>query len=81
MPIYEYELVDGNCTVCQGRFEIRRPVSRPELVQCPLCKKPVRKIISSVNSPSLTTPLSISDAKRAGFTVLEKKDKGTYERL
>jgi putative FmdB family regulatory protein len=81
MPIYEYELVEGDCTACPGRFEIRRPISRPELTQCPLCKKKVRKIISSVNTPQLTKPLSISDAKKAGFTVLEKKDKGTYERL
>ena len=81
MPIYEYELVEGECTGCPGRFELRRPISRPELTQCPLCKKKVRKIISSVNTPQLTKPLSISDAKKAGFTVLEKKDKGTYERL
>ncbi|MEO7933894.1 MAG: zinc ribbon domain-containing protein [Chthoniobacterales bacterium] len=81
MPIYEYELVEGDCTTCQGRFELRRPVSRPALTQCPLCKKAVRKVISSVNTPSLTKPVSISEAKKAGFTVLEKKDTGTYERL
>ncbi len=81
MPIYEYELVDGECTICPGKFELRRPLSRPDLTQCPRCKKPVRKVISSVNTPNLTKPLSISDAKKAGFTVLEKKDKGIYERL
>ncbi len=81
MPIYEYELVEGDCAICQGRFELRRPISRPELTQCPLCKKAVRKVISPVNTPSITKPLSISDAKKAGFTILEKKDTGTYERL
>ena len=81
MPIYEYELVDEKCSICPGKFELRRPLSRPELTHCPRCKKPVRKVISSVHTPSLTKPGSISDAKKAGFTVLEKKNNETYERL
>lgn len=81
MPIYEYELVEGDCKICRGRFEIRRPASRPPLEKCPLCQKPVRKVISSVNTPKVTRPLSVSEAKQAGFTVLEKRDTGVYERL
>jgi hypothetical protein len=46
-----------------------------------MCKKPVRKLISRVNSPRITKPLSISDAKAAGFTILEKRDEGVYEKL
>jgi putative FmdB family regulatory protein len=80
MPIYEYELIEGDCRVCHGRFELRRPADRPPLTHCPLCRKPVRKVISRVNSPKLTKPLSISDAKKAGFTVLERKDEGVYEK-
>jgi hypothetical protein len=55
-------------------------VSAPELTHCPACKKPVRKIISSFNSPKITKPTSISDAKKAGFTVLKRVKKGEYER-
>jgi putative FmdB family regulatory protein len=82
MPIYEYIAVDANdgCRICTRGFELRRPVSRPPLEKCPLCRKPVKKLISSVNTPKLTKPLSISDAKKAGFTVLERRDKGVYER-
>ena len=80
MPIYEYELCEGDCKVCGGKFSLQRPLSRPELVKCPLCRKPVRKIISKVNSPMKLKPLSISDAKNAGFTVLKKVGKGEYER-
>lgn len=80
MPIYEYELVEGECKVCSGHFELRRPVDRPPLTQCPLCKKAVRKVISSVSTPTITKPLSISDAKKAGFSVYKKRDKGVYER-
>jgi hypothetical protein len=51
------------------------------LEKCPLCKKPVRRVISSFNTPRLTKPLSISEAKSAGFTVLKRVSKGEYERL
>ena len=80
MPIYEYEPQDGDCKICGGRFELRRPASREPLQACPLCKKPVRKVVSSVNTPRLTKPLSVSDAKQAGFQVLKRRDEGVYEK-
>jgi hypothetical protein len=46
-----------------------------------LCKHPVRKAISRINTPTITKPLSVSDAKKAGFTVLERRDQGVYEKL
>jgi putative FmdB family regulatory protein len=80
MPIYEYELVEGDCKVCGGKFSLNRPISRPELTRCPLCRRAVRKLISSVNSPTKLKPLSVSDAKKAGFTIFKKVGKGEYER-
>lgn len=81
VPVYEYEPADGlPCKICGGRFELRRPLSRPPLEKCPLCKRPVRKLISQVSTPTKTA-FSLSDAKSAGFTVLEKRDKGVYEKL
>lgn len=80
MPIYEYELCDGNCAVCGGKFTLHRPLSAKPLTNCPACKKPVRKLFSTVNSPKYIKPTSISDAKKAGFTVYKKLGKGEYER-
>ena len=80
MPLYEYELCEGNCAACGGRFTLRRPVTAAELKACPACKKPVRKILSSFSSPQKLKPLSISDAKKAGFTVLKRVNKGEYEK-
>jgi putative FmdB family regulatory protein len=77
MPLYEYELCDGNCAVCGGKFTLRRPLDAKELTHCPACKKPVRKVFSTFNSPK---SLSISDAKKAGFTVLKRVNKGEYEK-
>ena len=86
MPIYEYvsEAPDEpglSCRVCTRGFELRRPVDRAALQVCPLCKHPVKKVISRINTPVLTKPLSVSDAKKAGFTILERRDQGVYEKL
>lgn len=80
MPIYEYEVEGGECKICEGRFELRRPADRPDLTQCPVCQRPVKKVVSQVSTPKMLKPVSISDAKKAGFTVLERRDKGVYEK-
>jgi putative FmdB family regulatory protein len=80
MPIYEYELCDGDCVVCGGKFTLRRPLDAPELKVCPACRRPVRKLISTFSSPHKLKPLSVSDAKKAGFTVLKRLGKGEYEK-
>lgn len=84
MPLYEYITADPEkgCRVCRKGFELRRPLDRPALEACPLCRNPVKKLVSrGVTSPQISKPLSVSDAKKAGFTVLEKRDQGTYEKL
>ena len=86
MPIYEYvaqtpDDAAHSCRVCVRGFELRRPVDRAPLLVCPLCKNPVNKVISRINPPTITKPLSISDAKKAGFTILERRDQGVYEKL
>ncbi len=85
MPLYEYisehaDDPESSCRVCAKGFELRRPVDREPLKVCPLCRHAVKKVISRVNTPKIAKPLSISDAKKAGFTVLEKRDEGVYER-
>ena len=82
MPTYHYiaENPEEGCPRCRKGFDLRRPVSRPALSQCPLCKKPVRKVLSKFNTPKVSKPLSVSDAKKAGFTVLKRVNKGEYEK-
>ncbi len=81
MPIYEYELTDGSgCKVCGGKFSLRREASWKPLEKCPLCRKPVTKVLSSFSSPIKMKPLSITDAKKAGFTVLKRIGKGEFEK-
>ena len=80
MPLYEYELCEGGCKVCGGSFTLNRPLSAPPLTKCPACKKPVRKIISGFSTPHKLKPLSVTDAKKAGFQVYKKLGKGEYEK-
>ena len=45
MPTYEYE-----CTVCQHRFEVSQGIKEEALSTCPVCGKPVKRVIGkSVN--------------------------------
>ena len=83
MPIYHYiaENPELGCVRCRRGFDLRRPIERPALTHCPLCKKPVVKVIQPVHVPRLTKPMSVSDAKSAGFTILEKRCDGSYEKL
>lgn len=83
MPIYEYIAIDSaqSCQVCERGFELRRPIDRAPLERCPLCRNPVKKLLSKVNTPKLTKPLSVSEAKSSGFTVMKRRDKGVYEKL
>lgn len=83
MPIYQY--ISSNpelgCPRCRKGFELRRPLDRPQLTHCPLCKNPVTKQITAASTPRITKPMSVSDAKKAGFTILEKRCDGSYEKL
>ena len=72
---------EQSCQICKSGFELRRPLERPPLEACPMCKSPVKKQISQVSTPKIEKPLSVSDAKSSGFTVLERRDKGVYEKL
>lgn len=67
--------------MCRRGYEVRRELRREPLTRCLYCKNPVRKRIGRVSVPHVTAPLSVSDAKKAGFTVLEKRDGGEYEKL
>ena len=42
-------------------------VSAKPLTNCPACKKPVRKVFSAFTTPHKLKPLSVTDAKKAGF--------------
>ena len=80
MPLYEYELCEGRCETCGGRFAVPQAIGAAALAVCPSCLLPVRKIISLPNVPRITQPVSHIDAKKAGFTIYKRIAKGEYEK-
>ena len=42
MPLYEYE-----CGACSHRFEVIQKFSDSPIDRCPLCREPVRKLLSA----------------------------------
>ncbi|GAB4246430.1 MAG: hypothetical protein OHK005_12230 [Candidatus Methylacidiphilales bacterium] len=81
MPIYCYELRDGSCKLCGGTFELNRPISRPPLTECPVCRKPVRKVLGTFTTPKLLKPIGPAQAREHGFKILKRRDHGVYETL
>lgn len=81
MPIYIYESIDGECKICGGSFEHFQSIQSEPLKKCPTCEKHVRKCIAAANVPKVNKPLSVIDAKKSGFSVLKRRDKGIYEKL
>jgi len=80
MPLYEYELCDGECAVCGKGFLVPQSIHAAPLTACPTCQRPVRKVISLANVPRIIQPVSHIDAKKAGFTIYKRISKGAYER-
>lgn len=80
MPLYQYELIDeSGCKLCGGRFELMRPLSRPALTACPVCKRAVRKCVGSVFAPKVLRPVGAAEARSAGFKMFKKVSTGVYE--
>jgi len=77
MPIYEYEHIGGHCRLGKV-FETRQSADEPSLVRCPVCKTPVRKLISRV---SIHTPKTNTELRDLGFTKLVRRDDGVYENV
>ncbi|MCH8474550.1 MAG: zinc ribbon domain-containing protein [Opitutales bacterium] len=81
MPLYPYQPISGKCRICHGSFEQFQPAGDSPLKECPKCGQTVERLSqTSVHTPRILKPLSISDAKTSGFTVYKKSSKGEYER-
>lgn len=78
MPIYEYEHLDDEFCEFGHVFEFQQSLSKDALTLCPLCQRPVKKLISLVG---VSCPKTNSELKDLGFTKLVRRDDGVYENV
>ena len=78
MPRYDYELIEGGCDYCGGRFEVAQSMREDPLTECPMCDRPVRRCFSA---PGVKVERSNAELRDLGFMKLEKRSDGSYENL
>jgi putative FmdB family regulatory protein len=80
MPVYEYEPVDRDCLMCDGRFGVIQSVSEDALNVCPYCGMDVRRVISKA-SIKVAKDASPDKAGSKGFTTYRRVEEGKWERI
>ena len=80
MPIYEYDLSDGECQMCPGHFEVLQSLDEDALEHCPGCGLPCKRVVSRV-SFSMRTSADPDSAAKKGFTTWKRARKGEWEKL
>ncbi len=80
MPIYEYELADGECQMCPGRFEALQGVEEEPLKFCPGCGLPCVRVVSRA-SFKMREGADPEKAAKRGFTTWKRAKKGEWEKV
>lgn len=80
LPIYEYEPVDRDCLICDGRAEFMQSITDAPLEFCPTCGLEVRRVVSRATF-KLTPNANPDKAATRGFTTYKKIEKGQWERV
>ena len=79
MPIYQYKTGNAGCQYCRDGFEIMQSMSARALTKCPKCNGPIKKIPSACSG--FSPLLSNSNLRDKGFTKLQKRGDGSYEKV
>ena len=79
MPIYQYKAIKAGCDYCRSGFEQLQSMSAQALTKCPRCDAKIKKIPSRCSG--FTPLLSNSNLRDKGFTKLQNKGNGTFEKL
>ena len=80
MPIYQYKSNDAekSCPYCKGGFEMVQGMKDDPLTKCPRCGAGVKKIPSLCSG--FTPVMSDGNLRDKGFTKLQKRSDGSYEK-
>jgi putative FmdB family regulatory protein len=78
MPTYQYKASDAGCDFCRPGFEQVQSMKDEPLTACPKCGGPVHKIPSLFSGG--VPMLSNGHLRDKGFTKLQKRSDGSYEK-
>lgn len=81
MPIYEYEPVDHECLICNGRFEALQSVQDSPYEYCPTCGMPVIRVISRLAAKTEERQTLHDRAAKKGLTTFRRAEKGKWEKI
>ena len=80
MPIYEYEPIDRDCVICEGKVQVIQSIHEEALPYCPWCGLEVKKVISRA-SFGIKRDSSADAAAAQGFTTFKRSEKGVWEKV
>lgn len=80
MPIYEYEPLEGDCLMCNGRVEVLQSIEDDPCKYCPYCGQEVRRLISKAGFRVDRTPTP-EKAAELGFTTFRRAEFGRWEKV
>lgn len=80
MPIYEYEPVDRDCLMCEGRVEAIQGINDEPYKFCPYCGLEVQRVVSRA-SIKLRSSVDPEKAAQRGFSTFKKIGKGQWEKV
>ena len=79
MPIYQYKAVKESCPRCRDGFETMQSIKDKPLKSCPHCGQKVKKVPARFTG--YLPLLSHGNLRDKGFTKLQRKGDGTYEKM
>lgn len=80
MPVYEYEPLDRDCLMCEGRIDVIQGIKEDALTHCPACGLEVKRIVSRATF-AIDKKFSAGKAGQRGFTTFKRVGEGKWEKV
>jgi predicted nucleic acid-binding Zn ribbon protein len=80
VPVYEYEPLDHDCLMCEGRVDVIQGIREEALKYCPWCGLGVKRVVSRATI-KLSETVQDDKAGKKGFTTFKRAEKGVWEKV
>ena len=80
-PSHEYEPLNHDCLMCEGRVDVIQGIQEAPLQYCPWCGLDVEKRVVSRASIKLSETVETDKAGKRGFTTFKRAERGVWEKV